>query len=60
MASTYFITGTTYEVIYPDEMEDTIDLSDIYDKYFNDEGSLPDDVEVIESEVTHFWEGDIV
>jgi hypothetical protein len=55
MATTYFITGTTYQVTYPDGAE--IDLEDVYSAYFGDE-DMPDGVEVEECEVTHFWEGE--
>lgn len=54
MASTYFITGTVYTVEYPDGAD--VDLNDIYDMYW--EGTLPEGVEVWESEVTHYWEGE--
>jgi phosphotransferase system IIA component len=57
MASTYFISGTVYHVEYPDGAD--IDLDDVYDDYFN-EKELPEGVEVIEAEVTHYWKGDIV
>lgn len=56
MATTYFITGTTYEVTYPDDY--TGSLEDIYDAFFD--GELPEGVEVEESEVTHYWEGEEV
>ena len=57
MASTYFISGTMHIVEYPDGAD--IDLSEVYDAYFNDE-ELPEGVEVIESEVNSYWEGDTV
>lgn len=57
MATTYFITGTTYQVTYPDGAD--IAPEDIYDAYWNGE-ELPEGVEVDECEVTHYWEGDIV
>lgn len=57
MARTSFISGTVYQVTYPDGAD--IDLEDIYSAYF-DFGDLPDGVEVEEIEVTHYWEGETV
>ena len=57
MPTTYFITGTTYEVEYPDNY--TGDFEEIYDAWCGD-GEMPEGCSVDELEVTHYWEGEAV
>ena len=57
MATTYFVTGTLYEVNYPEDY--TGDFEEIYDAFWDD-GKLPKGVEVDEVEVVHYWEGEAV
>ena len=57
MPTTYFITGTTYEVEYPDNY--TGDFEEIYDAWCGD-GEMPEGCSVDELEVTHYWDGEAV
>jgi len=56
MATYKFMTGTWYEIEFPDEKvgQTLYDRDDLYTAYW--EGDLPDDVEVNEIEVAHIWE----
>lgn len=55
MGQAMFLTGTWYEVTWPDDKD--YDLEDMYDKYWM--GGLPEDVEVSEGEVSHIWDSDL-
>lgn len=56
MATYRFMTGTWYEIDFPDDKKDAegYDPEDLYNAFWN--GELPDDVEVTESDVDHIWE----
>lgn len=51
-----FLTGTWYEVHVPVSIE--MDPEDIYDKYWD--GELPEEVQVIECDVSHIWDDELM
>jgi hypothetical protein len=58
MARTSFISGTVYEVNYPDGQEDLLEQA--YNAFWDFGAEMPEGFEIYESDVTHFWEGETV
>jgi len=54
-----FITGTWYTITMPAAKVDDpeYDPEELYDKYWN--GGLPEDVDVSEGDVDHYWDDQI-